>query len=73
MAFNGQVVLIHGNTRYFHMDTPLNESTGSVLANFTNMETFGARNTHWLKATINSNNPNLFSFECMMVPANIDK
>ena len=31
-----------------------------VLANFTRVETFGARNTHWVSATIDPDNPNLF-------------
>jgi len=73
MAFDGQVVLVHGDSHYFRMDKPLLGPTGGVLANFTRVETFGARNTHWLQATVNTHNPNLFSFEPRMVPANIDK
>jgi hypothetical protein len=41
-----------------------------VLANFTRVETFGARNTHWVSATIDPNDPNLFEFQARIVPAN---
>jgi hypothetical protein len=41
-----------------------------VLANFTRVETFGARNTHWVSASIDPNDPNLFVFEPRIVPAN---
>jgi len=44
--------------------------TGGVLANFTRVETFGARNTHWVSARIDPNNPNLFDFEPRLVPGN---
>lgn len=41
-----------------------------VLANFTRVETFGARNTHWVSATVDPNDPNLFAFEPRIVAAN---
>lgn len=47
------------------------ESTKPRLANFTRVETFGNPNTHWVKATIDPNSPNVFSFEPMMVTKNI--
>jgi hypothetical protein len=43
-----------------------------VIANFTRVETFGARNTHWVHATIDLNDPNLFKFEPRIVPENVD-
>ena len=36
------------------------------------METFGARNNHWVSATIDPRNPNAFTFETRMVPENVD-
>jgi len=70
-AFDGQVALVHGDSHYFKVDKPLNRSSGGgVLANFTRVETFGARNTHWVSATIDPRNPNLFVFEPQIVPAN---
>jgi hypothetical protein len=70
MAFPGQVALVHGDSHYFKIDKPLNGPNGGVLANFTRVETFGARNTHWVSATIDPNDPNLFVFEPRIVAAN---
>jgi hypothetical protein len=70
LAFKGQVALVHGDSHYFKMDKPLNGPTDGVLSNFTRVETFGARNTHWVSATIDPNDPNLFAFETRIVPGN---
>jgi hypothetical protein len=70
IAFPGQVALVHGDSHYFKVDKPLNGPSGGVLANFTRVETFGARNTHWVSATIDQNDPNLFEFVPKIVPAN---
>jgi hypothetical protein len=70
LAFPGQVALVHGDSHYFKMDKPLNGPTGGVLANFTRVETFGARNTHWVSARIEPADPNLFVFEPRIVPEN---
>jgi hypothetical protein len=70
VAFPGQVVLVHGDSHYFKVDRPLDAPGGGVLANFTRVETFGARNTHWVSATIDPGAPNLFVFEPRLVPGN---
>ena len=70
LGFSGQVALVHGDSHYFKLDKPLNGPSGGVLANFTRVETFGARNTHWVSATIDPGDPNLFEFETRIVPAN---
>jgi hypothetical protein len=70
ISFPGQVALVHGDSHYFKIDKPLNGPSGGVLADFTRVETFGARNTHWVSATIDPNDPNLFVFEPRIVPAN---
>jgi hypothetical protein len=69
-AFSGQVALVHGDSHYFKIDKPINGANGGVLANFTRVETFGARNTHWVSATIDPNDPNLFEFEPRLVAGN---
>jgi hypothetical protein len=71
MAFSGQVVLVHGDSHYFKIDKPINLPSGGVLANFTRVETFGARQTHWVSATIDTSDPNLFQFEPRIVAANV--
>jgi len=70
MAFPGQVALVHGDSHYFKLDKPLANAAGGVLENFTRVETFGARNTHWVSATIDPSDPNLFEFEPRIVPGN---
>jgi hypothetical protein len=45
---------------------------GQVIAKFTRVETFGAANTHWVAATIDPNDPNLFEFSPRIVPANVN-
>jgi hypothetical protein len=70
IGFHGQVALVHGDSHYFKVDKPLNGPGGGVLANFTRVETFGARNTHWVSATIDVHDPNLFIFEPRIVAAN---
>jgi hypothetical protein len=70
LAFHGQVALVHGDSHYFKVDKPISGPSDGVLANFTRVETFGARNTHWVSATIDPSNPNLFTFEPRIVPAN---
>src|SRR5262249_37280036 len=72
LAFPGQVALVHGDSHYFKVDKPLSGPQGGVVANFTRVETFGARNTHWVSATIDPGDPNLFGFEPRIVPANVD-
>src|SRR5262249_49562255 len=70
LGFAGQVALVHGDGHYFKMDKPINGPGTGVLANFTRVETFGARNTHWVSATIDPNDPNVFVFEPRIVAAN---
>jgi hypothetical protein len=70
VVFPGQVVLVHGDSHYFIMDKPLSNADGGVLANFTRVETFGSRNTHWVSATIDEDSPNLFVFQPRLVPGN---
>ena len=49
LGFRGQVALVHGDSHYFKVDKPLNGPSDGVLVNFTRVETFGARNTHWVQ------------------------
>jgi len=70
LAFPGQVVLVHGDSHYFLVDKPITNDAGGVLRNFTRVETFGSRNTHWVSATIDEDSPNLFHFEPQLVPGN---
>lgn len=68
-AFDGQVVLVHGDTHYFKIDKPLPNAT-HMLANFTRVETFGSPNVHWLRVVVDATTPDVFSFHPMIVSAN---
>lgn len=73
LAFLGQVVLVHGDGHTFKIDTPLRAAEGGVLGNFTRVEVFGARDTHWVEATVDPRNPRVFTFEPRFVGANLDQ
>lgn len=68
-SFDGQVVLVHGDTHYFKIDKPLINAT-HMLANFTRVETFGSPNVHWVKVDVDAATPNVFTFHPMIVKAN---
>ena len=72
IAFQGQSALIHGDSHYFKLDKPLNYDNGQVVTKFTRVETFGAANTHWVLATIDPRDPNLFEFSPRIVPGNVN-
>jgi len=78
-AFDGQVVLVHGDTHFFKVDKPLNQEflaakpdapTAHLIKNFTRVETFGSPNVHWVKVTVDPRSRNLFRFEPMIVAGN---
>ena len=72
IAFPGQSVLVHGDSHYFKVDKPLNYDNGQVVAKFTRVETFGSANTHWVAATVDPRDPNLFDFSPRIVPGNVN-
>jgi hypothetical protein len=72
IAFPGQSALVHGDSHYFKVDKPLNYDNGQVITKFTRVETFGAANTHWVAATVDPRNPNLFEFSPRIVPGNVN-
>lgn len=68
-AFNGQVVVVHGDTHFFKIDKPL-FNQAKMLKNFTRIETFGSPNAHWVKVTANRNSDHVFHFDPVIVPGN---
>jgi hypothetical protein len=69
--FGKPVVLVHGDSHQFQINKPLSSPTGERLMNFTRLETFGTPDIHWVKATIDPNDPQLFRFDLMLVKANL--
>ncbi len=72
LAFEKPVVLVHGDSHYFRIDKPLRSTKSKRrLENFTRVETFGTPDVHWLRASVNPEDPNLFRFEQEIVEANL--
>ena len=64
--FDGQVLLVHGDTHFFKMDKPL-YSPKRVLYNLTRLETFGSPVLNWVKVTVDTSTEALFIVQPMMV------
>jgi hypothetical protein len=68
LAFSKPVVLVHGDTHYFRIDKPLlNSETRRRIVHLTRLETFGVPDIHWLRATVEETNPNVFAFEPVLL------
>jgi hypothetical protein len=72
VAFGKPVVLVHGDSHYFRIDKPLTRG-GRRLENFTRVETFGNPDVHWLRVTVDPNDPNVFTFRQQIVRNNLVK
>ncbi|PPD46890.1 MAG: hypothetical protein CTY16_08395 [Methylobacter sp.] len=68
-AFNGQVLLVHGDTHFYKVDKPLIDQA-HLIKNLTRIETFGSPNLHWVKVSVDINNPDVFSFQPVFVQGN---
>ena len=69
-SFDGPVVLVHGDTHTFRIDKPA-ISSGQPLPNFTRVETFGSPNVHWVRASVDTRTPEVFSFQPEIVEENV--
>jgi len=71
LAFGRPVVYAHGDTHLYRVDKPLTGTRSKrIIENFTRVETFGYPDTHWVRATIDPDDPNVFRFRQEIVPAN---
>ena len=61
--FDGQVVLIHGDSHYFRIDKPMYDADGRLTANFERVEVFGESDNSWVEMTVNPRSANVFSFQ----------
>ncbi|MGH3767142.1 MAG: hypothetical protein ACRDS0_14180 [Pseudonocardiaceae bacterium] len=80
IAFDGKVVLVNGDSHSFEMDKPLTDAATTnaaglpgpnVIENFTRVTTFGEAQNHWVSATVDANDPNVFTFHQHLVTANL--
>ena len=74
VAFGKPVALLHGDTHTFRVDKPMTSSrTGERIENFTRVETFGSPDVHWVRATVDVADPEVFTFRPEIVEENIDE
>ncbi|MCB1824111.1 MAG: hypothetical protein KDJ54_05805 [Candidatus Competibacteraceae bacterium] len=61
-SYNGQVLLVHGDSHYFKIDKAMFNADGTLTANFTRVEVFGSEDNSWIEMTIDPKSENVFSF-----------
>jgi hypothetical protein len=53
LGFDGEVLLVHGDTHRFRVDSPLRDpTTGAPVANFTRVEVFGSPGMNWVRIRV---------------------
>jgi len=53
LGFDGKVLLVHGDTHRFRVDSPLHDPvTGALVANFTRVEVFGSPGMNWVRIRV---------------------
>src|SRR5262249_52548145 len=76
IAFRKPVAYVHGDSHYFRIDKPMQDSQGRRLENFTRVETFGdhqengVNDVHWLKVLVDPSSRDVFAYQPQIVPAN---
>ncbi|HVM82473.1 MAG TPA: hypothetical protein VMW18_01185 [Candidatus Binatia bacterium] len=68
-AYDGQVLLVHGDTHFFKLDHPLLDQA-HMIENITRLETFGSPNAHWVKVTVDPRYREVFLVQPMIVKGN---
>jgi hypothetical protein len=67
--FADPAVYVPADTHYSKIDKPL-RSAKDLVGNLTRVQTFGETNAHWVRATVDPDSRNVFTFEPMIVPGN---
>ena len=53
LGFDGEVLLVHGDTHRYRVDSPLRDpATGGPVANFTRVEVFGSPGMNWVRIRV---------------------
>jgi len=81
LKFNKPVLLQNGDQHWFQVDMPMNETAGklveldkgSLVENFTRVQTFGSGFNHWVELIIDPQAENLWTFKVHVIKANLDK
>jgi len=74
--FRKPVAYVHGDSHYFRVDRPMQDSLGHRLENFTRVETFGdnqangTNDVNWVKVLVDPDSREVFSYQAQIVPSN---
>ncbi|SEQ75777.1 hypothetical protein SAMN03080615_02651 [Amphritea atlantica] len=66
-SYDGQVVLINGDSHFFKMDKPMYNPNGQLTANFTRVQVFGEEDNSWIEMTVNPASETVFTFSPVML------
>lgn len=69
LSFDGPVILVHGDSHTFRIDKPVISESRPM--NFTRVETFGSPDVHWVRASVDTRDPEVFSFQPEIVEENL--
>jgi hypothetical protein len=76
IAFRKPVAYVHGDSHYFRVDKPFQDSQGQRLENFTRDETFGnnqrngTNDVQWIKVLVEPRSREVFAYQPQIVPGN---
>jgi hypothetical protein len=76
IAFRKPVAYVHGDSHYFRVDKPFQDSQGQRLENFTRVETFGnnpengTNDVQWVKVLVDPHSREVFAYQPQIVPGN---
>jgi hypothetical protein len=80
LKFKRPVLLQNGDEHWYQVDMPMNETAGklvekdkgSLVENFTRVQTFGSGFNHWVELQIDPKSANLWTFVPHIVTTNLD-
>ncbi len=80
IKFGKPVLLQNGDEHWYQVDMPLNETAGkivekdkgSLVENFTRVQTFGSGFNHWVELVIDPRSANLWTFKVHIIKSNLD-
>jgi len=71
LDYAGQVLLVNGDSHTYKVDKPMYDNAGQLVESFTRLQTFGSAQNHWVSATIDLHDPNIFELQPHIVAANV--
>jgi len=80
LKFKKPVLLQNGDEHWYQVDMPMNETAGklvekdkgSLVENFTRVQTFGSGFNHWVELIIDPRAENLWTFKVHIIKENLD-